>query len=347
MLHKNKKRNNIFVYKNKIIQKRTIVGGALPSTITITIPSVYLGARLLNTLLVPMSLGILLLGGFCSFDGNGADFHAAMQPSQLVDNAEQMPGLTATAGPDLLNLSENSAEQIADSVMTDTAGADSINQNGVTSQQTIIGVGLGLSAAASLGLTAAGVAGLYTELEPNSNISEYNFLQDLETLEGPLREIVYDLYLSWEHNNRIRRVNFSLLRDAFEVLGHRATVLERHTDFIENNFPHRLERYRSIINRLRNISTNAQNTITQRAFENNTTIEDAFYGMQNHIDLTTEDLEAEIREHLPNFPGDPDTDDDMIAEAVAEQSDRYPRRNNTSLSNRGTSSGSGSGSPYT
>jgi hypothetical protein len=239
------------------------------------------------------------------FDDPNNVANAANVASQLVNNSEEMPGLTATAGGD--NINQN---------------GENINQNGVNSGD-ILGATLAVGTA----------VGFYAIGQGPNNDSQESEGRDIDSQESftPLTgrdRVIYELQNTLDHVNRQRRVNMSLLGDAFRVLEHRANVLERHLDFMGNIFPDSLNRDRGILDDLRIISARSRKSLLQTADRNIINIEEVYLYLQNPLDILSSNIESVLRSIVPDYTTESDTDEEKISEAVQEHALRFPRRDN-------------------
>lgn len=298
MKYKNKnnlRKNNIILKKNiNIVQKRTIVNWGITSNIALT-GDIYAVASILRIVFIPVSITVTLLMGFPM----DSPYNAANVASQVVDNAEAMPGLTATAWA-------------APAVFTGLyAVGDAINSDNQMNSDD-------------------------GENENHSN-SESEQSQQSEATLAERERLIFELRDSLHHVNRDRRLNMSLLRNRRRILSHRANVIDSLTHVVREHFSDSLEEYQGIIRDLREISKNTSsspsapsyNPILDQAEALGTDPAIVFEDIQDRLDLLAGRLEGLIREWDPNAEFSSDTDSEKIREAVQEHALHYPTRDTT------------------
>lgn len=313
--HKTLRKNNIVLKKNiNTVQKRTILGGGVPITIIIAYPGAYAIARALS-FAIPVSITLGLLMGFHMDNLDGGGFIA----SQIVDNAEAMPGLTATAGTDDINMGNNDGVGTGTDVVNGGHEASQLADNAETMP--------GLTAIAGpVVITGLAAAGDLINSQTGGNDSEDGSGESGAPLTRH-EQLISNLEQTLYHVDRQRRVNMSLLQDAENVLRHRSNVLNEYTDLIRDEFPEWLDQYRDMINSLGNITNrgaSSNNTILSQAQEEGIDPAYVFEDIQNRLDIQSQNLIDFLHLLDPEYQSESDTDDEKIREAVQDHALRYP-----------------------
>ncbi len=102
------------------------------------------------------------------------------------------------------------------------------------------------------------------------------------------------------------------------MLRHRANVLKGHLDFMSNNFPNNLDRYKRIIDDLQNTSTRSCNSLLQTAVDNNIDVYDVYLDLQNPLDLLARNIESTLCTLVTGYSSESDTDIEKNTEAAQE-----------------------------
>lgn len=119
------------------------------------------------------------------------------------------------------------------------------------------------------------------------------------------------------------------------MLRHRANVLKGLLDFMSNNFPNNLYRYRRIIDDLQNTSTRSCNSLLQTAVDNNIDVYDIYLDLQNPLDLLAGNIESTLCTLVTRYTSESDTDIEKNTEAAQEDGLSFTWSDSSSDSNSG------------